>query len=59
LGALPRHVESLAKPEWEGALLFAGDAVIEDFEGGVHAALFSGMEAARRVNEYLTNRLNL
>jgi monoamine oxidase len=53
LGALPRHVTALMDTEWGGALAFAGDAVVEDFEGSVHAALFSGSAAADKVHRYL------
>jgi monoamine oxidase len=55
LGALPRHVTAMMDTEWGGALAFAGDAVVEDFEGSVHAALFSGAAAAERVHEYLSS----
>lgn len=54
VGALPRHVDALAAPEWDGSLLLAGDATCEDFEGAVHASLFSGKAAARKVHEYLS-----
>jgi monoamine oxidase len=54
LGALPRHVTALMDTEWGGALAFAGDAVVEDFEGSVHAALFSGSAAADKVHRYLS-----
>lgn len=49
LGALIRHVEELARPEWDGNLIFAGEATILEHEGSVHAALFSGEQAAKHV----------
>lgn len=45
LGCMLRHVEELRKPEWDGRLIFSGEATITEFEGSVHAALFSGMNA--------------
>jgi monoamine oxidase len=45
LGCLLRHAEELRQPEWNGRLIFSGEATISEFEGSVHAALFSGMNA--------------
>lgn len=53
LGALERHVEELRRPEWDRRLIFAGEATISELEGSVHAALFSGRNAAETVNAYL------
>lgn len=54
LGALNRHVEELRNPEWEGRLIFSGEATVTEFAGSVHAALFSGRNSAEKVNEYCT-----
>lgn len=54
LGALPRHVDAMNKPEWDGTLVFAGEAVVDDFEGSVHAALFSGISAATKISRFLS-----
>jgi monoamine oxidase len=53
LGALERHKEELRRPEWEGRLIFAGEATISEYEGSVHAALFSGTAAAEKANALL------
>jgi monoamine oxidase len=53
LGAMIRHVEELRRPEWNGRLLFSGEATITEFEGSVHAALFSGKNTAEKVHEVL------
>jgi monoamine oxidase len=54
LNALERHVEELRRPEWDGKLIFAGEATISEFEGSVHAALLSGRNAAEKVSDILT-----
>lgn len=54
LGTLERHTESLGEPEWDGHLMFAGDAVIGEYEGSVHGALLSGEEAAKKVAERIS-----
>jgi monoamine oxidase len=56
LGTLERHTEELRTPEWNQKLFFAGEATIPEFEGSVHAALFSGKDVADRVQEYLKSR---
>ena len=53
LGTLERHAAALATPEWNGRLLFAGDAIISEYEGSVHGALLSGRDAALKVLEHL------
>jgi monoamine oxidase len=53
LGTLERHAAALATPEWNGRLLFAGDAIIAEYEGSVHGALLSGKDAASKVLEQL------
>jgi monoamine oxidase len=50
LGALSRHVDELRCPEWDGRLVFAGEATLLEYEGSVHAALFSGKNAAESVH---------
>lgn len=52
LGASLRHVEGLRKPEWNGRLIISGEATVTEFEGSVHAALFSGKNAAEIVQAY-------
>jgi monoamine oxidase len=39
--------------EWNGKLVFAGEATISEYEGSVHAALFSASNAAKSVRQYL------
>ena len=56
LGALERHKEELRRPEWEGRLIFAGEATVSEFEGSVHAALFSGKSAAEKAHASLLKR---
>jgi monoamine oxidase len=53
LGATLQDLEELNRPEWDGSLVFAGDATILEFEGSVHAALMSGENAAKKVNSFL------
>jgi monoamine oxidase len=52
LGALTRHVDELRCPEWDGRLVFAGEGTIVEYEGSVHAALFSGKNAAESVHSH-------
>ena len=53
LGALERHIEALRASEWNGKLVFAGEATISEYVGSVHAALFSASNAAKSVQQYL------
>jgi len=53
LGATELHTEELRRPEWDGHLIFAGEATISEFEGSVHAALFSGTSAAEKAHASL------
>ena len=53
LGTLERHAAALATPEWDGRLIFAGDAIIAEYEGSVHGALLSGKDAASKLLEKL------
>jgi monoamine oxidase len=52
LGALSRHVDELRCPEWGGRLIFAGEGTIVEYEGSVHAALFSGKNAAESIHSH-------
>jgi len=52
LGASIRQLEGLKEPEWDGRLLFSGEATISEFEGSVHAALFSGRTAAKQARAF-------
>jgi lysine-specific histone demethylase 1 len=53
LGTLDRHVDALASAEWDGRLVFAGEATENDHMGSVHAALISGKRAAKQVMDFL------
>jgi len=53
VGASIRHYEALTRPEWDGRLIFAGEATVAEFEGSVHAALYSGSAAAQAVRRCL------
>lgn len=53
LGALSRHVDELRHPEWDGRLVLAGEATVLEYEGSVHAALFSGRNAASSIHSRL------
>jgi hypothetical protein len=59
LGALSRHVDELRCPEWDGRLVFAGEATLLEYEGSVHAALFSGKNAAKIVHSHVTYQRGL
>jgi hypothetical protein len=41
-------------PEWGGRLIFAGEGTIVEYEGSVHAALFSGKNAAESIHSHVT-----
>ena len=53
LGTRERHTEALRASEWNDKLIFAGEATISEYEGSVHAALFSARNAAESVRQYL------
>lgn len=55
LGTKERHTEALRQPEWNGKLVFAGEACVSEYEGSVHAALFSARNAADCVNDYVSS----
>lgn len=44
-----RHVASLRRSEWDGRLIFAGEATESAHMGSVHAALMSGKRTAKDV----------
>jgi len=58
LGTLVEHVEELGSTEWDGRLIFAGEATENDHMGSVHAALMSGKRAAQDVLECLSSPSN-
>jgi len=49
LGTSDQHVDVLQSSEWDGRLLFAGEATEIDHMGSVHGALISGKRAAADV----------
>ena len=53
LGTLDKHVDVLGSTEWDGRLVFAGEATENDHMGSVHAALISGRRAAKQVLDFL------
>lgn len=53
LGTLDRHVDALRSTEWDGRLVFAGEATENDHMGSVHAALISGKRASKQVLDFL------
>ncbi|KAL3943938.1 MAG: hypothetical protein SGBAC_001972 [Bacillariaceae sp.] len=56
LGTMERHVDALASSEWDGRLIFAGEATEPEHMGSVHAALISGQRAAHLVQQYFDSR---
>ena len=58
IGCDEKHTAALRQPEWNGKLVFAGEHTISEFEGSVHAALFSGYNSARAVCEYLATKVD-
>ena len=56
LGTRERHTDALRQSEWNGKLVFAGEATVSQYEGSVHAALFSARTAAETVADYLERR---
>jgi monoamine oxidase len=55
VGYVKGHTAALRIPEWQGKLVLAGEHTIADFEGSVHAALYSGRNAAKSIQDYLTD----
>jgi monoamine oxidase len=56
VGASPADIDALAEPEWEGRLLFAGEATDRAYFGSVHAAMRSAAREMRRIG--LSNRVS-
>jgi len=55
LETLDRHVDALGSSEWNGRLVFAGEATENDHMGSVHAALMSGKRASKTVLDFLSS----
>lgn len=51
IGTSPATRRSLAGPDWDGRLVFAGEATHPDYPGTAHGAYLSGLAAARTVLE--------
>lgn len=51
VGTHERHVDELNRPEWDGKLLFAGEANTYKYQGAVHSALFSGIDVAAQIQK--------
>jgi len=56
LGTLERHVDALSSSEWDGRLIFAGEATESEHMGSVHAALISGHRATRLVQQFFDSK---
>ncbi|CAJ1934180.1 unnamed protein product [Cylindrotheca closterium] len=56
LGTLERHVDAFSAPEWEGRLIFAGEATESEHMGSVHGALISGQRAAHLVQQFFDKK---
>ena len=56
VGASPADIDALAAPEWDGRLLFAGEATDRAYFGSVHAAMRSAAREMRRIG--LSNRVS-
>jgi monoamine oxidase len=56
IGSQDRHSAAFRRPDWDGKLIFAGEHTISECEGSVHAALFSGYNAAKSVIHYLEEK---
>lgn len=56
LGTTELHTQGLATSEWDGRLLFAGEATLSGYEGSVHAALISGRIAAKEIQSKLSGK---
>jgi len=46
-----KHFEHLQEPEWDGKLLFIGEATSSSYPGSVHGALLSGYEMANKIKD--------
>lgn len=49
IGTQPKTRKKLAGADWDGALIFAGEAASNRFFGSAHGAVMSGRKAARRI----------
>ncbi|MCC5973601.1 MAG: FAD-dependent oxidoreductase [Rubellimicrobium sp.] len=49
VGTRPNTRKKLAGDDWDGALLFAGEATSSRFFGSTHGAILSGRKAARQI----------
>jgi monoamine oxidase len=56
LGTLSEHTEALSTCEWNGRLLFGGEATLSGSEGSIHAALISGENVANQLEEAMRER---
>jgi monoamine oxidase len=54
LGTMERHVDALERAEWNGRLVFAGEATNSAYLGSVHGALISGRNASKSVLEHIS-----
>lgn len=54
-----KDIVNLMSPEWEGRLVFAGDAVVPiGLMGSFHGAYISSLRAARLIDEYLRSSVS-
>lgn len=51
-GTSPQTRRALAGPDWDGRLVFAGEATSADHPGTVHGAYLSGLFAAQSIDEH-------
>ena len=51
-GTSPATRRALAGTDWDGRLVFAGEATDPDYPGTAHGAVLSGRAAARRIEEH-------
>ena len=47
--ASERHYQAMRESEWKGRLIFSGEANDSVYQGSLHAALLSGLQAAQKV----------
>ena len=59
IGILPRHLQEFRRPEWDGRLVFSGEATISEYDGSVFAALYSGMNSAKSIHQFFSNGAQL
>lgn len=52
VGSSPATRRALAGADWDGRLVFAGEATSPDYPGTAHGAVLSGQAAARTVLEH-------